>query len=190
MMTVGGLWLRKVVVVQVLTTSATAARRPAMPPIVIAAALTIAAAVAGIGWLVLAPRDRTRDEILANATHGLEPATRPRTVNPIAGLPPTWPAGSRRPGSLAQTGPPAGPGRPSAGLDGEPHPAGQARSASARRRRLGLLFVSADPTAGRILTGRRSSSWSASSSLTCCCSARARNARQRSGSNFPTPSTR
>ena len=31
-----------------------------MPPIVITAALSIAVAVAGIGWLALAPRDRTR----------------------------------------------------------------------------------------------------------------------------------
>jgi tight adherence protein C len=42
-----------------------------MPPIVITAALAIAGAVAAIGWLALAPRDRTKEQVLANATHGL-----------------------------------------------------------------------------------------------------------------------
>lgn len=42
-----------------------------MSPIVITAALAIAGAVALVGWLVLAPRDRTREQVLANASHGL-----------------------------------------------------------------------------------------------------------------------
>lgn len=42
-----------------------------MPIVVIAAALTVAPAVAGVAWLILAPKDHTRDQILANASSGL-----------------------------------------------------------------------------------------------------------------------
>lgn len=42
-----------------------------MPPIVVLAALAVAGALAGAGWLILAPRDRTREQVLANATTGL-----------------------------------------------------------------------------------------------------------------------
>lgn len=41
-----------------------------MPPIIFAAASMIAVAVAALGWLVLAPRDHSRREILANVSHG------------------------------------------------------------------------------------------------------------------------
>ncbi len=41
-----------------------------MPPIVVVAALAVAGALAGAGWLILAPRDRTRDAVLANVTSG------------------------------------------------------------------------------------------------------------------------
>lgn len=42
-----------------------------MPPIVIVAALAVAGALAGSGWLILAPRDQTRSQVLANATIGM-----------------------------------------------------------------------------------------------------------------------
>ena len=42
-----------------------------MPPFLIAAAVAVAGSAAAIGWLLLAPRDRTREQVLANAAHGL-----------------------------------------------------------------------------------------------------------------------
>ncbi len=42
-----------------------------MPPIVVLAALAVAGALAGAGWLILAPRDRTREQVLVNVTTGL-----------------------------------------------------------------------------------------------------------------------
>src|SRR6478609_901177 len=42
-----------------------------MSPILIAAAVAVAGSTAAIGWLLLAPRDRTRQQVLANAGHGL-----------------------------------------------------------------------------------------------------------------------
>ncbi len=42
-----------------------------MPPLVVAAALAVAGALAGAGWLVFAPRDRTREKVLANVATGL-----------------------------------------------------------------------------------------------------------------------
>src|SRR6478752_6138989 len=41
-----------------------------MPPIMIAAAAAIATGISGLAWLLFAPRDRSRSEILANATQG------------------------------------------------------------------------------------------------------------------------
>lgn len=86
-----------------------------MPPLVVAAALAVAGALTGAGWLILAPRDRTRQQVLANATTGLgmpeESSSRPtetwaarvaRRVAPshtvakldrliaLAGRPPAW----------------------------------------------------------------------------------------------------
>lgn len=121
-----------------------------MPPLVTAAALTTSLAVAGIGWLVLAPRDRTSEEILANATHGLGPPgvavdvqrqrrtpadlarhiTPPRTLAKLdrllalAGRPPAWTVNRILMAKLVL-----------------PLVVGV----------LGLLFVSADPTSVRIL---------------------------------------
>jgi len=87
-----------------------------MPPIVFAASVAVAAAVAGLGWLLFAPGDRTRGDILANATHGFgdqqaaggqatrsKPADLARRLAPrsvvvrlerqlsLAGRPPAWP---------------------------------------------------------------------------------------------------
>ena len=121
-----------------------------MPPLVTAAALTIAIAVAGIGWLVLTPRDRTRDEILANASHGFgapgvavdvhsqrrTPADLARAIAPprtlakldrllaLAGRPPAWTVNRILLAKLVL-----------------PCCAGA----------LGLMFISADPTPLRIL---------------------------------------
>jgi len=39
-----------------------------MPLYVTVAALSLSIALAGMGWLAMAPRDRTRDQILANAS--------------------------------------------------------------------------------------------------------------------------
>jgi len=41
-----------------------------MPPIVVIAALAVAGALASAGWLIVAPRDRTREVVLANVTSG------------------------------------------------------------------------------------------------------------------------
>ena len=118
-----------------------------MPPIVVAAAAALAVSVAGLGWLLFAPRDRSRGEILANATHGFgdqqagggqsgrsAPADLARRLAPrsvvvrlerqlsLAGRPPAWPL---RRILLAKLVLPC--------------------VAAA----LGLLFVSGDPTMGR-----------------------------------------
>ena len=87
-----------------------------MPLYVTVAALSLSIALAGMGWLAMAPRDRTRDQILANASHGLgargvavdikprgtTPADLARIVAPprtlakldrllaLAGRPPAW----------------------------------------------------------------------------------------------------
>ena len=107
--------------VQVLTVPAR--RRPAMPPIVIAAALTIALAVAGNRLAgCCAPRDRTREQILANATQGLDAPTSPTRSTPTGRAPPPWARRSRHPGRAGRAGPPTGAGRPSAGVDDAPHP--------------------------------------------------------------------
>jgi tight adherence protein C len=121
-----------------------------MPPIVTAAAAVIAAAVAGLGWLILAPRDRSRSEILTNASHGFgapdagtnqksrrgAPADLARRLTPssvvtrldrqlsLAGRPPAWPLHRILLAKLILPGAAAV---------------------------LGLLFLSADPTPGRIL---------------------------------------
>lgn len=42
-----------------------------MPPIVVVAALVVASAIAAGGWLVLAPRDQTRNRVLENVTSGM-----------------------------------------------------------------------------------------------------------------------
>jgi len=42
-----------------------------MPLVVVAATLTVVPAVAAAAWLVLAPKDHTHEEVLANATHGI-----------------------------------------------------------------------------------------------------------------------
>lgn len=121
-----------------------------MPPIVITAALTIAAAVAGIGWLALAPRDRTREQVLANASHGLDTTSGSVAVTTnrvgIAG----W---SRR----------LTPPRVLARLDHQLALAGRPASWTMHRiltakiaipavlAALGLLLVRADPTPARML---------------------------------------
>ena len=46
-----------------------------MSPLVIVAAVTVAGSLAACGWLLLAPRDRTRQQVLANAAHGLTETT-------------------------------------------------------------------------------------------------------------------
>ncbi len=121
-----------------------------MPPLVTAAALTIALAVAGIGWLMLAPRDRTRDEILANATHGLGPVGAAVDVQPQR----------RTPADVVRH---VVPPRTLAKLDRLLALAGRPPAWTVNRilvakvilplaiGLLGLLFVSADPTPVRIL---------------------------------------
>ena len=42
-----------------------------MPPVIIVAAAAIATGISGLAWLLFAPRDPSRREILANATNGL-----------------------------------------------------------------------------------------------------------------------
>src|SRR6478736_2491119 len=42
-----------------------------MPPMIIVAAAAIAAGISGLAWLLFAPRDPVRREILTNATKGL-----------------------------------------------------------------------------------------------------------------------
>ncbi len=115
-----------------------------MPPLVTAAALTIALAVAGIGWLALVPRDHTREDILANAAHGLD----------------SWPptvAVNRRLRVPAQVGRLITPPRTLAKLDRLQALAGRPPAWTVNRILLakimlpltagvlGLLFVSADP---------------------------------------------
>ncbi len=120
-----------------------------MPPIVLAAALTVAAAAAGVGYLITAPRDRSRTEVLANAHRGLhdpDPAGKgnlagpaalagrlapPRVVHRIdrqlslAGRPPAWPLPRILLARLALPIIAAG---------------------------LGLLYLTGHPTPGRLLT--------------------------------------
>jgi tight adherence protein C len=121
-----------------------------MPPIVIMAALAIAGAVAAIGWLALAPRDRTREQILANASHGLsgvEPGTDGTPARPTVT------------GTLRKLSPP----RVLARLDHQLALAGRPTAWTLDRlllaklvlpvaaAGLGLLFVTTSPTTGRIV---------------------------------------
>jgi len=121
-----------------------------MPPLVTAAALTVALAVAGIGWLVLVPRDRTREKILANATNGLGP------VGVAIGV-------ERRRGTPIDVARRAAPARTLHKLDRLQALAGRPPAWTVDRillaklmlplaaGALGLLFVTADPTPLRIL---------------------------------------
>ncbi len=120
-----------------------------MPPIVITAALAIAGAVAAIGWLALAPRDRTKEQVLANATHGL--TTDNTTEGPAAGVsfvdlarrlaPP--PVLARLDRQLALAGRPAGWTLDRVVLVKLILPVVSAAA--------GLLFVGATPSTGRIV---------------------------------------
>lgn len=56
-----------------------------MPPLVITAAMAITGAVAVLSWIVVAPRDRTHEQVLANTTHGLPTAAAARHTRRTTG---------------------------------------------------------------------------------------------------------
>lgn len=124
-----------------------------MPPLMIAAAIAVAGSAAVIGWLLLAPRDRTRQQILANAANGLS-----GTVDPAgAGLAGT---GLAHPAALAKR---VAPPRMLAHLDRLWALAGRPRAWNPERLFLvklvlplvigvlGVPFVAAGPSPARVL---------------------------------------
>jgi tight adherence protein C len=122
-----------------------------MPTITIVAATTVALAIATLGWLVFAPRDHRRAEILANASHGLGAAT-----DAAAGQQPAR-------GGAAVLARRLAPPRVVAKLDRLQALAGRPPAWTLHRillaklvlpcvaTVLGLLFLRTDPTPGRIL---------------------------------------
>lgn len=121
-----------------------------MPPIVFAAAASIAGGLAGLSWLLFAPRDRSRTEVMANASQGIGD---PTAVHPRQ-------AARRRPTELAHRLAPPG---VVARLDHQLSLAGRPPAWSLDRillaklvlpflaAALGVLFVSNDPSTGRFL---------------------------------------
>ena len=100
-----------------------------------------------VGWLVVAPRDRTHEQVLANTTHGLPTAAAARHTRRTTGR--TRPqVGTAQ--SHAQTGPASGPRRPTPRLDLDRVLLAKlllpVAAASA-----GLLFVTAGSSPGRIM---------------------------------------
>lgn len=121
-----------------------------MPFYVTVAAVSLSMALAGMGWLAMAPRDRSRDQILANATHGIG----------ARGVAVDMRLRRRSPADLART---VAPARTLAKLDRLLALAGRPPAWTVNRilmaklvlpccvGALGLMFISADPTPLRIL---------------------------------------
>ena len=120
-----------------------------MSPILIAAAVAVAGSTAAIGWLLLAPHDRTRQQVLANAGHGLTATAAGAGVSLLA-----------HPGALARR---VAPPRLLARLDRLWALAGRPRAWNPERLflaklllpvtfgLLGVLFVGAGPSPTRVL---------------------------------------
>lgn len=125
-----------------------------MPPLMIAAAVAVAGSAAVIGWLLLAPRDRTREQVLANAAHGLSATAADAVGAGLAG------AGLAHPVALAKR---VAPPRMMARLDRLWALAGRPRAWNPERLfliklvlplvvgLLGVLFVAAGPAPARVL---------------------------------------